>query len=96
LQSGAIFRSVEKLERSGKARIGATMISEAFVLDVDGQSYQFSVFDSVEPKFDEVLIEKNIRAGKYESAPIVNFIVNSGEYLADRALADSIPFLTPF
>jgi hypothetical protein len=42
------------------------MISEAFVLDA-GQSYQFSVFDSVEPKFDEVLIEKNIRAGKYES-----------------------------
>lgn len=48
-----------------------------------------SGFDPVEPKFDEVLIEGNIRAGKYQpgtaDAPTpINWIFNSGEYTEGR------------
>jgi hypothetical protein len=79
------------------------MKTAAYVLDVDGVRYAFQVFDEIEPKFDEALIERNIRAGKYEPGIIdaptpMNWILNSGEYTGDltsKALADSIPFSDP-
>ncbi len=67
------------------------MKSAAYVLDVDDVRYVFQVFEEIEPKFDEVLIEKNIRAGKYVPGIIdaptpINWILNSGEYM--RAYQD--------
>jgi hypothetical protein len=62
------------------------MKSAAYVLDVDGQRFQFQVFDDVEPRFSETLIESFIRNGEFHPAPTVNWINNDGTWHQVQAI----------